>query len=877
MLINFFLIGKICAQFVTQEVAKTHARLSFHGDKNMLVITKNEDEIFIKTLNVKLLQDIQKDLNKLTLHKKYFKTTTFLTPNENENVSTIVIKLVSKDVELFSFYKDRDKKHVLDFWIDAEEVAQEKVDIKEEPTKIKNTAPAPKKITVLKKPEVKIEKKATVVANKKKVAGPYRDFRYGASFIWDYKGLGPVINPTFDITKKTPEFFYPIKNREFNKSEKEAHLQLAINLYRKKKWGLMNKSLELYKSKYGQDEDADFIEYLKANTILKNNIQEGSREPVKMAISMLNTISSRTQIYDLKKGIYKYLLTYYTKNNEHIEALKIAKQFYVSSKENYDYEETSGAAEHILYHLSALNQIEKLKEVVNDKTIVKIIKSQTLLAYELFVHFKLGETEKVISIYEKNKNGFAKPIHPSILFNVAESYFRNGEYKKSVSVFDDFLTQYSFHPKSSEARLRIALSYELLNEDIEKVTALYKNAINRTSDWDVSYEAKLRYVAVRTIRKRVPKKEDLELRVFLSNEEGKKLNVNLKKLLWQVRLRTFLNDRKYTDALSYLNAIPVTALTPSERRVFEADGAEVIYGIILNFYMNSEFSKVVKTWTIYKNKYIEKVANDSVMNFIVGQSYLKLKLYDNYDKVFQEFEKLSLSPKRTFPIWVKRGRMVAKENVLIELELNKNIYLQNWELAQKNLTKLAEIRMDYNQLNYYQGTIDFHKKDFLKSAKSFETFFANQKEKTIYDPAELSSLIQNYTDSLYQLNKLEKFEKVSEAILRDVDNYAPTNPFMKKMRERLEYLTVEIKAGKASKEAFMSVEGLASKFLSTHKDSLYTSRVNYLYGLSLIKNKKVKEGRGVLEELLKSENTSNYLKELAKTELSLLAIENRTL
>src|SRR5690606_13887433 len=97
---------------------------------------------------------------------------------------------------------------------------------------------------------------------------------------------------------------------------------------------------------------------------------------------------------------------------------------------------------------------------------------------------------------------------------------------------------------------------------------------------EVRYETKLRYVTMRLARKYKPTESDKEIEVFLeqSPDETKALDHNLKKLLWLVRLRLFISTKDYDKALSYLTSIPVDSLKRAERRVFEGDGAEIVYG-----------------------------------------------------------------------------------------------------------------------------------------------------------------------------------------------------------------------------------------------------------------------------------------------------------
>ena len=94
-----------------------------------------------------------------------------------------------------------------------------------------------------------------------------------------------------------------------------------------------------------------------------------------------------------------------------------------------------------------------------------------------------------------------KPIAKEFLFNVAEAFFRKGKYKKSIQLFDEFLKYYSSSSQSSKASLRIALSFEMLDKKIPQTLKLYQNTINKSNLFEDSYEAKLRYVALRSIRK----------------------------------------------------------------------------------------------------------------------------------------------------------------------------------------------------------------------------------------------------------------------------------------------------------------------------------------------------------------------------------------
>lgn len=856
------------AQYIEQTENNDFFRLAIHSEApEQLIVRKKGSTVEIKTLNMELFDKIVEDMKKISLNKKYFSNFNVLEPNSESNVPSIVINLSQSSVELFSFYKDREKKKVIDFWIDADAVG----------TKDAATAPAqvakvePKKVVV----KTAVKKEAPVETQKVSIPSKnddFKDFRYGASFIWDYEPLSPRIVKPLNLERKTPEYFYPIKERDFKKSEKEAHLQLAINLYNKKKWGLMYKSITLFQKKYGDEEQIDLIEYLKANAILREELEKGKTKPVKMAISMFQNIVSRTKDYDMRKGVSKYLLAYYFENKEYVQSLDLAKKLYVDSKENFDYEQSDSAAEYILFSLANLNQVEQVKQLVSEKTIQKLLPKQVLMAYEMFSMMKLGEVEETIKYFEKVEKTLTKPRHESILYNAAEAYFRMGNYDKAVRLYDDFLAEHSYHIKSSEARLRIALSYDLLERDPYKVEELYKNAINRSQIPDISYEARIRYVGHRSVRKKKIDNADREIRVFLDNDNIEKLDKDLKKLLWLTRLRIFIKDQKFEEALSFLSALPLKTMKEEERRVYEADGAEIVYGIIEHNFKASEYAKSFRAYEIYKDTYVNKVATDPYLNYIVAKSLLKLKLTDQFEKFMTHLRTLKDEEQKTFPIWVERNELFKINDVIGELTLLKNLQMGEWEEAEKSL---AKVKLS-NELKkyYFSGLIDYNLKKYASAEDAFEKYMTAPGARIATEPIEVAELLKAYTDSIYEQGKSEKFKKVARALLDDTESLKGSNTYVQGVRERLQYLYLEM-TGAELKPDFVTFSKDITAFKKDYPSSQYQGRINYLQGMMFVKEGKFKEGRLVFEEILKDSESSEYLKEMVRAELSLLQIKER--
>ena len=861
---------------VTQEKASTHLRWNIFAPKDQIVIQKNGRKVSIKLLDQTLINKISDGLQKIGLEKNYIESISEIKINKESKVGSIEVVTAGEQVELFSFYRDEDNKYILDYWRDQDvethssSNGKEPVVVisKEEKTKSPSQKSPKENINQNRRPSSVEKTKIKFTSSKKEK--DFRDFRYGAAMIWDYEPLLPILERQISLESKTAEFFYPIKDRSFKDNDKEAHLQLAINFYRKKKWGLMYKALKLFQEKYGLKNHAELIEYLKANTLIREQFAKGHRNPSKEGIVIYENLIEMTENYSLKMGLYKYLIEYYLRNKNYISALQRAKEAYVDSRERSDYVELREQSKNILHILSKLGQIEKLQKVLKDKMIIKFVPDGQRLAYEIYSLLKIGKTQDVWKLYEKKKPSFGGMVDGTILYNVGEAYFRDAKYKEAIELFDQFIAGFSFYRESGYARLRLALSFDLLDRDPKQVQELYKNAINRSATKDSLFEAKLRYVAFSSLRKKKPTEQDIEERSFIESKE--KLTGNLKQLLWIVRLRTLILDKDFKKALSYLSAIPIQSIQPLYRRIFEGDGAEIVYGVLDQFYNKSDYSYVVRVWEKYKDRYVDKVAQDPYVNYIVGMSYLNLNLFDGFDKELAKFEKLQGGPVRTFPIWFERKKLQKRKTFIQELKLMRNIKLGNHSLALENV-KVLESFKDYSKIDYWKGYIYFGKKDYENAIKHFEVFIAKDQVKSNLTVFEVAELLRSYTDSIYYLGQLDRFFNVAQAILNDTKNVGLKNNYMISVRERIHYLQMEILFSKGKKEDILSIESMASKFLSDYKKSVHKERVKYMLGSVLVKNKKEKEGKKILNSLLMSDVTSGHIKAMVRSELALIKIK----
>ena len=263
---------------------------------------------------------------------------------------------------------------------------------------------------------------------------------------------------------------------------------------------------------------------------------------------------------------------------------------------------------------------------------------------------------------------------------------------------------------------------------------------------------------------------------------------------------------------------------------------------------------------------------DPFINYVVGKSYIQLGLYESFDAFFFSFQKLKNTPTRTFPIWIDRGGKKSYEILLAELQIIRNIKMKNWDAAQDVVTKVIKSYPRYRKNYYYQGVIAFSLKKYKRAAKYFETYLATDTGDELYDLADIAFLLNSYGESLYELGQITRFKDVATALLKDTKKVQGKNNYMDKVRERMSYLLIEIKA---SEKYDLKLEVLTKQFLKSFPKSQYQDRMNFLLGMSYIKNEKKKDGKNILKKILKDKQTSSYLKELVKSELALLKIKEK--
>ncbi|MES2527969.1 MAG: hypothetical protein V4598_12825 [Bdellovibrionota bacterium] len=876
----------VLADIVNQETFKTHLRWNLVVPRDQLTVVKRDQTLYIETLNLQLFETLAGDLARMKTEGSYIESVSYSKDNFPAKPATVSVKLKDPSVELFSFYRDADKKYILDFWINSDLISEKAPSMSKlqplpvEPLVIKKKVELPVKNDLLTAKSKLLTSVEVKRSDEARLNPGYRDFRYGASFMWNYNAMIPSLEKDINLASKTPESLFPVKDRGNLDDPKEAHMQLTVNFFRESRWGLMNKSITLYEKKYGT-RDANYVvnEYMKANALLKGNLAKPNRGITQSAMVILSNIKDLTTDYELKGSILRYLIQYNADMKDYVRTLELAKELYVEARGNFDQTLVIQSALTILHSLAELKQPEKIEAFLSEtenKKLQSILPPQMSMAYITFALLMKGETKDIIKRYRMVEKSLMKPVHPAILFNVGESFFRHAEYENSIKAFDEFVSVYSYVREAPHARLRLGLAYELLDRPVSETLVLYKNAIDRSTDPSIRYEAKLRYVGLRVARKMKPDISDFETEVFLeqSPDEAKVLSHDLKKLLWLVRLRLFITTKDYDKALAYLTGIPLDALRPAERRVFEGDGAEVVFGLIQEAYLKEDYSKAVKIWETYRAKYEQKVASNLYLNFVICESFLKLGMYKSYDRALTNFKEVQKAEPRNFPLWIDRTKSTDLGLMIEELNIIRLVADQKYTEASDKLTTLPVSLRDSINYPYYVGLIKFNQKAYSDAVVEFEKVLVRQNPANILTPRQTADLLMGYVESLYQLKDQERFKTVVKALSDDVSS-SKSAPILN-ISERINYLLIEAYAGEGNPE-WKELEMMTKSFREKFQKSPYTARIGYLYGLSLIKNSRVQEGRGVLNDLTTDKNVPSHIKEMARSELATLELIEKKL
>lgn len=835
-------------------------------NKDQLIVTKTENWVLIETFEEKIFEELKLTLERNELENDYFRSVKFTKEYFPERPAQVQLFLKNNTIELFKFFKPEDQQLVLDFWVNPEiKVTEtEKIEVPESKPVVEQ------RIVEEKKPDLKNDFKplATVdrvvswtSSNEDVEKNSYKDFRYGGTILWPYKGMEPQHQPDIILGSKVPEFFFPLKTPNVSKDDRESTLQLMINFYKKEKFGLMKKTIDLFNQKFkANDKEKVFLSYLEANTLLKSAIANPSSTIMQGGMARLENIIKQSDEYGYQKVSYRFLIQYAINRGDYKKSLELSKNFFIRSNENRDKEMIYLSTKTILYSLAQLNQVEKLDQFINEPQVAQWLDTQEGVSYKIYSQFKRREYQKVLSSFERIEKTLERPLDSSICFHVAESYFQVGELEKALSYYKDFITHHAFLSYSSYARTRKALISELIEEPISKVLGNYLEAIDKATLPDARVEAKIRYVAAAYNRKQVVTDGDKLILAFLDIKDDEKswLVGDNQLLLWQTRLRSFIREGNYSDALTYFTTIPTDKMAMIHKRLFEADGTEIVLGLMQKSYQEGDNGRVIKLWGIYQDKMGGNLKENKQALFYAGNASMRLGLKTNSEQILANYR----TARDHYPQWVKRDYTSYEDDAVIAKQIVLN---KKWDKLDEHLSQYKNKDGVYAWAKVH---LFMSKNEFRQAQVIIEELLVNKNLLKAIEPSELSDILDLY---LTCLDKTENAERLQQRIAAVIDVMGNKKDLFKEVRERARFLLSESLVREKNRKAEEVIEYLDGFILEFPKSS-YAPRIVYNKALYLFSQDRKEEGTKVLNELIKNNTTPEYIREMAKSELHSLAI-----
>ncbi|MAW07234.1 MAG: hypothetical protein CME61_03015 [Halobacteriovoraceae bacterium] len=836
----FFLsCGELSAEIISQQI-------------NIKI--KKNSEIFCERVDKKLVQcEGSSAIN--TSQKKLNAVSSINQISSNK----IQIYLTSDKWKFFGYSKPGQSDiYTIDFW--KQKLAPEsskKVEKVQTVTKL-NKKTDSLKLKRASRSKEKNSKKIKVSATSK-TSG--KDFRYGSVFLWDHGPLAPEINLGFDFKRKTPDQLVNLKNRNVESSDEEAHLQLTLNLFRKMKWGLMFKSIDLFDQKYPNSKNNSFNEFLKLNALLKERYIQGKTSPNKAQVNNLEIFLETAEDKEYALSVSEYLLAYYVSQKNTEKILELSKKVFVYGKQNYMPEKMLTGLNFMLLSLSERSQIEQITKLVNDSEVKKYLPSLRVREFQVYANLKNGVLDRVLEVKSELKNKAIESLPRSLVYNFGETYFRLGKFEQAKNFFDEFASRFGEHPLSSKARLRLSLIYDLKNKKLNLVKALYKNTIDRSSNVLDRFEASIRLAGVGLREKQKNNNSYLlEMPKGLSEE---KVPLNIKKLLWITRMRLLINNGKYELAQNYFENLPIDRIPLVDRMVFYNDLSEVFLGRMNLAFSKKDYAEVIKIFSdleLAKYKFVKK---GPLHYHLEASSYVRLGLEKSANSSLRMAES---TKDYNYPIWIKKEKRESIKNSVNIIKFQNALDGKRYSEA-KNILKSVDSISIKNKLSL---ELDFQRKKYKSYARGVENYFLKNLDKKL-SSVDVSEMMGNYVFSLLMSENYIKSKNVLDVSLKN-KSYKKWN-----QNQLLFILTSLIEYYSSPRHSDEKLEPLISTFQETFPNGAASARVQYIIAKRKINQGNNQEGERLLQDVIKNKSTKGYIKELATSELALIKIKQKTI
>lgn len=389
---------------------------------------------------------------------------------------------------------------------------------------------------------------------------------------------------------------YSPEDRRFIDDRRERHLQLLIQLYRKKDFSLLLKGMKSFTQRFGQTKEEGLFYFFKIS-ILENKIPS------------MEDISSQVQSYarrgiaqtgdgNLKEAFYKVLLR---------EKIREKKQEGKVEKLSLLGKEIKKAGLDKLHSFFQQVFIEYALSLAKFESAEKIMKEAGFLPsvyrddYELYIG--IWEGRELSGFLHKTWSNYTE----SLLNNLIYLSLREGHEEKKAFFLHRFET--------------------FFNSDTDSY-----GFFAHYEDENFSSKNK-KYNLVLKLKKLSQGKE-----VSLTKDETELLTGPLKLILWEKRLELLAREKKKSLFLAYLEAIPFYLLSEPEFKKITQGGTSYWKKLYMEMLEMGEYSKLLSHWENVSLK-VSPSFFDSQLLVDIGLSYLLTGNTQSYMGVLKHLPK----------------------------------------------------------------------------------------------------------------------------------------------------------------------------------------------------------------------------------------------
>ena len=433
-----------------------------------------------------------------------------------------------------------------------------------------------------------------------------------------------------ELRNKSISRLYKPENRLSDVDSREKHLQLSINLFRKKKYSLLLKSMQAYEKKYGENK-SEGLHYFFQMVILEERLKSKPNEQI-LSLAQKAIDSFEGNDLNLKFAFYKIQIKYSLVDNDWRVLDEFIQQYINEAKKLGLGVEVSWASK-----LKLESHLARNKKI--DKSLLgfvpEVYKADYLI-YEL-----LGSNE-----YQ----------------NIQKRYFEQTWHNATRSLLNNLVfTALKLQDDNAARVFNSKLSMLLQSED--ENTKFYAMILNEEGNLNFKNK-KLETVSRLVSLNHYPN-------TVLGLEHRKLLNTELKVYLWKMRLEHLALKKQAESYWSYISAIPFYQLQDQEIKIVMNSHKAYLYRLYQEKFDQSHFQDLVSHWEKMSIKSdLHQSVSQKVLR-IVGESYIQLENTDKYNLILD----------------------IVKVETLKKLEASRLYYQKKWKQFLRYAESLNDLRI----------------------------------------------------------------------------------------------------------------------------------------------------------------------------------------